>query len=279
MIPSFHWAGTSFSPRSCWRGCIACWQLSLCLLWWLLLVSSPALQSSHFSESWWSAWSLPLRVCRSWRAVLSLLMGCLVVSQGRGDSAVPWSVLCPSFQLFLGCCRWVPVLVHHWLVCLLEFARRLLDHQVQVPQIPRGAAVSACLAMLSISSSFHIAQVCNILWNKFLFLIRELFLRPNWGSVAVLFPRWIRDPKNNCSRPNLCFPTGEFSYDRVSYEWSLPWNNLNNSGRQGVRVSYSLVITKPCNPPVDTGHDEENMACCSVTNSYENAWSRISITR
>ena len=81
------------SPRSCWRGCIACWQLSLCLFWWLLLVSSPALQSSHFSESWWSAWSLPLRVCCSWRAVLSLLMGCLVVSQGWGDSAVPWSVL------------------------------------------------------------------------------------------------------------------------------------------------------------------------------------------
>ena len=49
------------------------------------------------------------------------------------------------------------------LVCLLEFARRLLDHQVQVPQISRGAAVSACLAMLSISSSFPIAQVCNIL--------------------------------------------------------------------------------------------------------------------
>ena len=37
-----------------------------------------------------------------------------------------------------------------WLVCQLEFARRLLGHQVQVSQIPRGAAVSACLAMLSI---------------------------------------------------------------------------------------------------------------------------------
>ena len=44
-------------------------------------------------------------------------------------------------------------------------------------------------------------------------------------------------------------------------------------------MSYTLVITKPSNHPVDTGLDEENIACCSVTNSYENAWSRISITR
>ena len=91
------------------------------------------------------------------------------------------------------------------------------------------------------------------------------------GFVAVLFPRWISDPKNNCSRPNLCFPTRDFSYDHVSCGWSLPCNNLNNSGRQRVRVSYTLVITKPCNPPVDKGLDEENIACCSVTNSYENA--------
>ena len=41
------------SPRSCWRGCWACWQLSLCLLWWPLLVSHPVLQPSYSSESWW----------------------------------------------------------------------------------------------------------------------------------------------------------------------------------------------------------------------------------
>ena len=77
------------SPRSYWRGCIACWQLSLCLLWWFVLV----LQPSYSSESWWPSLSLPLRVCRSWWAVLSLRRGCLVMSQGWGGSAVPWSLL------------------------------------------------------------------------------------------------------------------------------------------------------------------------------------------
>ena len=63
------------------------------LLWWLLLESHLVLQPSHSSGSWWPSWSLPLRVCHSWWAVLSLWVGCLVVSQEWGGSAAPWSVL------------------------------------------------------------------------------------------------------------------------------------------------------------------------------------------
>ena len=93
-------------------------------------------------------------------------------------------------------------------------------------------------------------------------------------SIIDCFSRflWLRALTNKQSKTVAGkSEQNEFSYDRVSYEWSLPWNNFNYSGRQGVRVSYTLVITKPCNPPVDTGLDEENIACCSVTNSYENA--------
>ena len=54
-------------------------------------------------------------------------------------------MFCPSFQLFLGCCQWVPILVQHRLVCLLEFACQFLGHQVQVPQIP----LSGCCLCLS----------------------------------------------------------------------------------------------------------------------------------
>ena len=80
---------------------------------------------------------------------LSQLMGSSVSADGMsgGESGMGWfpEVFCPSFQLFLGCCQWVPVLVHHWLVCLLELACQLLGHQVQVPQIP----LSGCCLCLS----------------------------------------------------------------------------------------------------------------------------------
>ena len=51
---------------------------------------------------------------------------------------------------------------------------------------------------------------------------------------------------------------------------------IQNLRIQGVRVSPDL---KPCNLPVDTEPDAENIACCSVANSYENTGSSISIIR
>ena len=93
MILSFYWAGTSsFSQILLKRLYIMLTAVSMSAL----MASAGihlVLQSSHSSESWWPSWSLPLRVCRSWWAVLSLQIGCLEVSQGWGGSAVPWSIL------------------------------------------------------------------------------------------------------------------------------------------------------------------------------------------
>ena len=47
------------------------------------------------------------------------------------------------------------------------------------------------------------------------------------GFVVVLFPRYICDPKKLCSKPsNFCFLRGKLSYNLVSYNLSLPWNNF-----------------------------------------------------
>ena len=83
---------------------------------------------------------------------LSQLMGSSVSAGGMsGGVSGEWAVqqfpelLCPSLQLFLGCRRLVSIFILHWLVCLLEFARQLLDYQVQVFEVP----LSGCFLCLT----------------------------------------------------------------------------------------------------------------------------------
>ena len=80
---------------------------------------------------------------------LSQLMGSSVSAGGMsggvsGEGRFP-ELLCPSLQLFLGCRRLVSIFILHWLVCLLEFARQLLDYQVQVFEVP----LSGCFLCLT----------------------------------------------------------------------------------------------------------------------------------
>ena len=144
IIPSFHWTGASSFSQI-----LLNWLYSM-----LTAVSMSALMASAGISYGPAAFPL-LRVMMASLVSafegLSQLMGSSVSAEGMsgGESGVgrfsSSEVFCPSFQLFLGCCQWVPFLVHHWLFCLLEFAGQLLGHQIQVPQIHLSGC-SLCLS-------------------------------------------------------------------------------------------------------------------------------------
>ena len=112
MIPSFHWASTSsFS------------QILLKRLYSVLtVVSMSALMASAGILSGPAAFRL-LDLCL-WGFVAADGQFCLrrwdVWWWVRGGAVQQFpEVFCPSFQLFLGRCQWVPILVLYWLVFLM----------------------------------------------------------------------------------------------------------------------------------------------------------------
>ena len=146
MIPSFHWASTSFS------------QILLKTLYSMLTaVSMSALMTSDGISSGLAAFPL-LRVMMAFLISafefegLSQLMGYSVSADGMsgGESGVGQfsSSLKHSDHRFS--CSWLltvgSILVLHWLACLPEFACQLLGHQVQVPLTPLS---SCCLCLSS----------------------------------------------------------------------------------------------------------------------------------
>ena len=138
-------------------------------------------------------------------------------------------MLCPSFRLFLGCCRWVPVLVLHWLVW--NFPISFLVTRYRSLRFPCPAAVSACLArslmyshlpflvlfFISLSTAvysscaFVLAALVRLLFST-VFLSLSLFPACGWcqqrsipyaGSSSCQGPLHMCRARASCSVPTV----------------------------------------------------------------------------
>ena len=143
MIPSFHGAGTPFFQILLKRLYSMLTGVNVCsdgFCWYLVRPCSLPTSQSHddlLNLCLWGFFAADRQFC---------LCGWDPWWRVRGGVVQQFpEVFCPSFELFLSCCQWVPVLVLHWLSVCWNLPVSFLVSSYRVPQIP----LSGCCLCLS----------------------------------------------------------------------------------------------------------------------------------